>query len=188
MVITSEALITALVIFILRIFNNGIGTIRLIVMARQQRTITVILAFFEALTFAVTIAGVATDLSNMLNLAAYCLGFAVGNWVGMAIEARFIVSYVRVNIFAKEKGHEIATRLREKGFGVTESVGEGYDGRVDLIHSITTRRDVPLLIETVNAVNPSAFTFLEEARSVQRGYLRKPGSTPRTTQNQIDSL
>jgi len=173
MTLTTEALVTALVIFVLRILNNSIGTIRLIVMARQQRGITVVLAFFEALTFAVTIAGVATDLSNLLNLFAYCAGFAAGNWVGMWIEARYIVSYVRVNIFAKEKGHEIAVALREKGFGVTESVGEGLEGRVEWLHSIATRRDAPGIIDTVNSINPAAFTFLEEARSVQRGTIRR---------------
>jgi uncharacterized protein YebE (UPF0316 family) len=170
--LTPEALLTALLILVLRIFNNAIGTIRLIVMSRQQRKLTVALALVEAFTFAVTIAGVATDLGNLLNLTAYCVGFAAGNWVGMAIEARFIISYVRVNIFAKEKGHEIAVALRSQGFGVTESFGEGHSGPVDLLHCITTRREVPALIDTVNEINPSAFTFIEEARSVQKGYVR----------------
>lgn len=173
MTITTEALITALVIFILRIFNNGIGTIRLIVMARQQRTLTVVLAFFEALTFAVTIAGVATDLSNLLNLAAYCVGFAVGNWVGMAIEARFIVSYVRINIFAKTKGQEIADKLRQHGYGVTVASGTGHEGPTEMLHAIATRRDVPQIVDIVNDINPSAFTFVEEARAVNKGYIRK---------------
>ncbi len=173
MTITTEALVTALIIFILRIFNNGIGTIRLIVMARQQRALTVVLAFFEALTFAVTIAGVATDLSNLLNLAAYSVGFAAGNWVGMAIEARFIVSYVRINILAKAKGKEIADELRKRGFGVTEAQGAGHEGPTEMLHTIATRRDVPQIVDVVNEINPAAFTFIEEARVVNKGYIRR---------------
>ncbi|MBW4436851.1 MAG: DUF2179 domain-containing protein [Pleurocapsa minor GSE-CHR-MK-17-07R] len=184
MVITTEALLTALLILVLRIFNNAIGTIRLIVMSRQQRKLTVALALVEAFTFAVTIAGVATDLGNLLNLSAYCIGFAAGNWVGMAIEARFIISYVRVNIFAKEKGHEIAVALRAQNFGVTESFGEGHSGPVDLLHCITTRREVPVLIDTVNSINPEAFTFIEEARSVQKGYVRGGKSMTRAVHNE----
>lgn len=171
--LTTEALLAALLIFVLRIANSGIGTIRLIVMARGQRRVAVTLAFLEALTFAVTIAGVATDLTNIPNLMAYCIGFSVGNWVGMAIEARFIVSYVRINVFAKESGPAIAAALREKGYGVTESIGKGLEGHVDLLNCIATRRDVPTIIDTVHDINPSAFTFIEEARSVQRGYIRR---------------
>ncbi|KXK17279.1 MAG: hypothetical protein UZ15_CFX003002503 [Chloroflexi bacterium OLB15] len=170
---TTDAIIAALIIFLLRIVNNGIGTIRLIVMARQQRTITVILAFFEALTFAITIAAVATDLSNLLNLAAYCVGFAAGNWVGMALEARFIVSYVRINIFAKTHGKEIADELRKRGFGVTAALGTGHEGPTEMLHAIATRRDVPQIVEVVNDINPSAFTFVEEARAVNKGYIRR---------------
>jgi uncharacterized protein YebE (UPF0316 family) len=182
MTITSAALLTALTIFILRVFNNGIGTMRLILMARQQRLLTVILAFFEALTFAVTVAGVATDLTNTLNLFAYCAGFAVGNYVGMAIESRFIVSYVSANVIAKEKGDEIAAALRTHGYGVTTHEGEGLRGTVTVIRSVLQRRDVTRFMEIVGEVDQDAFISVEEARSIKRGTIRARGQQPLTGQ------
>lgn len=169
--LTPEAIGVALIIFILRVFNNGLGTVRLIVMARQQRGLTAFLGFFEALTFAVTIAVVAADLSDILNLFAYCIGFAAGSWVGMAIEARFIVSYVAVHIITRADG--VAIALRAAGYGVTEIDAQGREGQVAMLHVVTQRREVPRVRQVAEAADPAAFISIEEARSVSRGWLRR---------------
>lgn len=169
--ITPETLIGALIIFGLRVLNNSISTIRLITLARQQRFLTAFLGFFEALTFAVTVAGVVTNLSNVLNMFAYCFGFAVGGFVGMSLERWLITSYSIVNVFSAVRGHEVAMALREKGFGVTETVGEGLSGQVTMLRSVVTRRDLPRIMEIVQGINPEAFIAVEEARMVTRGYV-----------------
>lgn len=171
--LTPEALSLALIIFILRVFNNALGTVRLIVMARQQRGLTAVLGFFEALTFAVTIAMVAADLSDLLNLFAYCIGFAAGSWVGMAIEARFIVSYVIVHIITRLVGPDVAKALRDAGFGVTEIDAQGREGQVAMLHVVTQRREVARVRQIAETADPSAFISIEEARSVARGWLRR---------------
>ena len=76
MTVTQEAILSALFIFGLRVFNSAIGTMRLVVVARGQRWLTSILGFIEALIFAFVTANVVTDLSNMLNLVAYCGGLS----------------------------------------------------------------------------------------------------------------
>jgi uncharacterized protein YebE (UPF0316 family) len=169
--VTTDMLITAGVIFVLRVINNGIGTIRLITLARQQRLLTAILGFFEALLFAITMAGVVTDLSNGLNLLAYCLGFSAGSWVGMVLESRFITSFLIVNIMTGVRGHEIALALRDHGFGVTEVEGEGKDGVVSMLRSVTGHREVPRLMNIVREINPDAFIAIEHARTIRGGYL-----------------
>ncbi|MDX2160921.1 MAG: DUF5698 domain-containing protein [bacterium] len=176
---TTEALITAGIIFVLRVVNNAVGTVRLVTLARGQRWITAVLGFFEALVFAVTISGVVTDLSNILNLVAYCGGFSVGAWVGMIVEARFVKSFVIINIFTNEKGHEIALALREKGYGVTEMGGQGRAGEVSMLRSVAGSRDVSGIMAVIRSVHPEAFVAVEQARSVQGGWLRAPTNQPR---------
>lgn len=171
--IATDALLAAGMIFILRVLNSGLGTVRLILLARQRRLLTVVFGFFEALTFAVTMAGVITDMSNILNMLAYCSGFSAGVYVGMVIEARFITSYMSVNIVSATRGHEIAVALREHGFGATETIGEGLNGKVIMLHSVVNRRDVPKVVQIITEQHPEAFVSIEEARSVQRGHLRR---------------
>ncbi len=176
MTITVEILTGALLIFGLRVLNNAIGTVRLIMLSRQRPVLTFGLGFVESLIFALTFAGVIADLSNIPNLLAYCGGFAVGTYVGMAIEARFTTSYMIVNVFAKQNGHDIAVALRDAGFGVTETIGEGRDGKVVMLRSVTERRHLNHLRDLVQKVHPEAFIAVEEARSVQRGWVRLPRS------------
>lgn len=172
---TFEVILTALLIFGLRIFNNAISTVRVVFITRGMRFWSASLAFVEAFTFAVVISSVVKDLGNWPNMLAYCGGFAVGGYVGMAIEARFITSYVVAMIITQSKGHEIAVALREKGFGVTETVGEGRDSQVVMLRSVIQRRDVADLSRTACSIQPDAFVSVVEARAIEHGWLRQMG-------------
>jgi uncharacterized protein YebE (UPF0316 family) len=170
--ITSDALFLATLIFALRVFNSAVGTIRLVVMARGQVFLTVVLGFIEALIFAYVTASIVTDLSNVLNMVAYCGGFSLGIYVGMVLDRRYVVTYVRLNIITKEHGREIATALRELGYGVTEVDAVGGSGGVSMLNSVMSRRDSAHALKAIYKVNPEAFVTLEEARSVQHGWMR----------------
>jgi uncharacterized protein YebE (UPF0316 family) len=170
--LTIEGLLFAGLIFVLRVLNYAISTVRMVAISRQQRWLSASLAFLEAMIFAVVIANIVNDLDNLVNLMAYCLGAAAGGWVGMALESRFITSYMTVNIITSNKGHDIAMALRDKGYGVTETVGEGRDGPVTMLRSIVVSRDVPNVLKVSRAIDNSAFIAVEEARAIQRGWLR----------------
>lgn len=168
---TSDAVLIALGIFLLRVINNTLGTVRLVMITRQQRMLAAGIGFFEALIFAITMAGVVADLTNILNLFAYCAGFSVGGYLGMSLESRFITSFMTVNVITQENGHAIACAIRDAGYGVTETVGEGRDGKVTMIRSVVTNREVPKILHIVHKTYPDAFVSVEQARAVMRGYV-----------------
>lgn len=170
--LSPEAVLFALALFGVRVFNIALGTIRLIIITRQERVLSSVMGFFEVLIFALTMGAVVSDLSNVLNLIAYAGGFSVGSYVGMVLEQRFITSYMTVNIITHQKGHEIATALREAGFGVTETTGEGRDGEVAMLRSVVINRDVKPLLKVVHQVHPDAFVAVEEARLLHKGWVR----------------
>lgn len=171
MQMTTEAWLTVLLIFVLRVFNVGIGTFRLVIIARGQKLLSSVLGFIESAAFAYTIANVAADLSNLPNFLAYCGGFSVGSYVGMWVESMLIRSFVSVNVIAKENGAEIAYAMRQAGFGVTISQGEGRDGEVTLLRSIMSSRDTNRALDVIRNVHENAFVSIEPAVSVYRGYL-----------------
>jgi uncharacterized protein YebE (UPF0316 family) len=166
-----EGLLFAGLIFILRVINYAISTIRLVFIARNRRFLAAALAFVEAFVFAVVMARIVSDLANALNLIAYCLGASVGSYVGMAIETRFVKSYSTVTVITQELGEAIAVRLRECGYGVTLTHGEGRDGAVDILRSSASSRDIPGMITIIRAINPHAFIEIEQARAIMRGWL-----------------
>lgn len=167
-----DGFVLASLIFVLRILNYAIGTIRLVVTTRNMRLLAAGLAFIEALIFAVVIANIVQDLDNLLNLMAYCLGAAAGSYLGMVLEARFVTSFRIVNVITHDQGHAIALAIREAGFGVTESIGEGRDGSVTTLRSVVTNRELPAILAAIRELNPDAFVAVEEARTVRRGWIR----------------
>jgi uncharacterized protein YebE (UPF0316 family) len=169
---TMDAILLALLIFILRVFNNALSTIRVVLITRDKRFWAAVLAFIEALTFAVVISSVVRDLTNVLNMVAYCGGFAIGGYVGMALEARFITSYIVAMIITPDKGHEIALALRSAGYGVTETEGEGRDGTVTVLRSVIKRRELADVSRRTRQLEPDAFISVVEARAIDKGWFR----------------
>ena len=172
-----EAWLFAGLIFGLRVINYAISTIRLVFIARNRRFLAAMLAFVEAFVFAVVMARIVSDLSNTLNLIAYCLGASVGSYVGMAIETRFVTSYS--TLITNQLGEDIACRLRECGYGVTITHGEGRDGAVDILRSSASSRDIPGMVNIIRAINPHAFIEVEQARALMHGWLPTGNSAMR---------
>jgi uncharacterized protein YebE (UPF0316 family) len=165
--------ILVVLIFVLRVLNNAVGTVRSLMMHYDRRVWGFLFASIESLMFAYTAGIVLTDLNNIPNLMAYVLGFAVGGYVGMFIERRFIHIYDTVNIIASpQQAREMAVCLREKEYGVTETHGEGAMGKVAMLRIVAHHRDIPEIIQMCRVIKPDAFITVEEARFIQNGFTR----------------
>lgn len=165
--------ILPLLVFVLRVLNNAIGTVRVIMMQRGNRPLGFGLASLESLLFAYTAGIVLTDLDNLPNLGAYVLGFAVGGYVGMFIEQRFLNLFNIVDIIADEPtAHEIAQKLREAGHGVTEMHGEGARGHVLQLRVVAHHRDTSDVIDLAREIKPNCFVTVEESRFIRGGWVR----------------
>ncbi|HRF94030.1 MAG TPA: DUF5698 domain-containing protein [Aggregatilineales bacterium] len=167
----ADVIFTAVAIFVLRVINYAIGTVRMIAITRNLKLLAAILAAIEELVFAVVIAGVVSDLDNIINLTAYCAGAGVGSYVGMIIEARLVRGYMIVNVFANGDGEMIASKLREAGFGVTTTASHGRDGLVITLRTVLDKREMKRFNNLVTELKPDAFMVAEEARQVQRGWM-----------------
>ncbi|MEO1289447.1 MAG: DUF5698 domain-containing protein [Chloroflexota bacterium] len=166
-------LILPFIIFALRVANNAVGTIRVIVMHEGRRSVGFALASLESLLFAYTAGMVITDLENLQNLAAYVFGFAVGGYVGMFIERRYLNIYNIVDIIAEETiAHEIAEALRADNHGVTEIHGEGARGHVSQLRVVAHHRDVQPVIKIARQIKPNCFITVEESRFIRGGWVR----------------
>ena len=162
-----------ILIFILRVSNNVIGTLRLILVSRGQRAWSFALAALESLLFAYTAGQVITDLENVPKLMAYVLGFAVGGFVGVQVEKRFVKAYDSVTCIASRAiAHEIALALRQEGHGVTEIMGEGAHGEVEELLIITHRRDLPKVLGIIHGIKEDVFVTVEHSEFIRNGWIR----------------
>ena len=135
LVLTPEAFLGAGMIFLLRVLDMTLDTLRVLVVMRGRKPIAWVLGFFQALIFVVAISSVLKDLTNILNIIGYAAGFATGNVVGMWIEERLAIGHTHMSIVSSRLGSAIAERIREEGFAVTEIPARGKDGMVTLFKS-----------------------------------------------------
>lgn len=167
-----EALWVAGGIFVLRVVGNMFTTLRLVTIVRGKKFMSSFLAIFETLIFAVALGAVVQNLGEILNLAAYSLGYAVGGYLGLTLEQRLVQRFVAVRVISPLNAHPIAVAVREAGYGATETWGRGAEGQVGEVTVVLGHRQVPDLVRVVQAIDANAFIMMEELRSISRGYIR----------------
>lgn len=171
--LSPEAWIGAFVIFSLRVLNNTLDTMRLLMVMRGKKWISWILGFLVSLIYVLLFTSVLSNLDNPLYMIAYAAGFATGNVIGMWIEERMAMGYLRLEVVSPGHGAELAEKLRENGFAVTEIAARGKDGMVSLLSIIILRKRVSLAEKIIVDVDDGAFITSEEMRGVRRGFWLK---------------
>jgi len=159
-------------IFLLRVMDMTLDTLRVLVVMRGRKPLAWVLGFFQALIFVLAISSVLKDLDNVLNIIGYAAGFATGNVVGMWIEERLAIGHMNLSIVSSRLGAAIAEKMRLEGFAVTEVPARGKDGTVTMLNCSVLRKNVQQVHALVNEIDPSAFITAEDVRPVRRGFWR----------------
>ena len=170
--LTTKALIAAGIIFVLRVANMSLDTVRVMVVMRGKKMAAWMLGFIQTVIYVVVLTTVVNDLSNIVNLVAYSAGFATGNVVGMWVEEKLAIGHINLRIISPNLGNAIVELLREKGYAVTEIPARGKDGAVTLLNASVYRRNVGEVMRIVKSVDPEAFMTAEDMRPVRRGFWR----------------
>ena len=143
-------LIGYLLIFLARVADVTLATIRTLMVVQGRKTQAAIIGFFESGIYVVALGKVVNGLDNPLNLLAYCLGFATGNYVGITIENMIALGNLSAQIILKTSDNtELINALRENGFGVTIIEGKGIEGPKDVIYVALNRKDLKKLKKIV---------------------------------------
>jgi len=169
---TSQAILGAGLIFLMRVGDMTLDTLRMLMVMRSRKGLAWLLGFFQSLIFVLAISSVLSNLDNLLNIIGYAAGFATGNVVGMWIEERLAIGHTHLQIVSSRRGSAIAERMRVEGYAVTEIPARGKDGMVSLLNISVLRKNVDRVHQLVNGVDPSAFITAEEVRPVWRGFWR----------------
>lgn len=161
-----ESLIIPLLIFLARIFDVSIGTVRMIMVISGHRIASAALGFIEVLIWVLAVGGAVKHLDNPLALLAFAGGFATGTLVGMAVEQRLAIGFRVVRVINPKPGVDLAGAIRSKGFMATRIDGRGRDGPVEIVFLTVRRRVVRELLESVAKITPDAFVSVERAEKV----------------------
>ena len=170
--------ILPILIFLARICDVSLGTIRVIFISKGIRYLAPIIGFFEVIIWLLAIGQIMNNLTNFVAYIAYGAGFAAGTYIGMVIEEKISLGLVSVRIITKKDPQELIQYLRSHNYGVTSLDGEGGTGKVKMVFTIIKRQDLLHVVEIIKQFHPNAFYSVDDVKSVGEGIFpenRLPG-------------
>ena len=169
-----------LMIFLARIIDVSMDTIRIIFVSRGNKVIAPILGFFEMLIWLMAITRIFENLDNWTCYVAYAGGFATGNYVGLRIEEKMALGIQMIRTVTSRDASTLIEILRSKGFAVTSMNATGKDGPVHIIFAVVPRSKIKHVIPLIKKFNPKAFYSIEDVRAVNSESDSFAPYTPRT--------
>lgn len=155
-----------LLIFVARIGDVSINTLRIMFMMNGKKNIVPILGFFEAMIWLLAIGQIFQNVDNPLSYIAYAGGFATGTYVGMTLEEKLAIGRVLVRVITPEPHPELLEFMKMRNYRFTNVGGEGRFGKVNLLFTVMKRDTLPEFIAKVKEVDEKAFYTIESVKRV----------------------
>lgn len=174
MLVNSIVLTTGLLIFIARVIDVTLGTMRTISTIQGKTHLAFLLGLSEISIWLFIISAVLKNISeNPVIGFFYALGFATGNAVGIILERKIAFGHVNLRIITTQNDNTLASKVRMLGYPVTSFRGEGRSGPVTELYILCSRRDLKRILSLARDIEPDIFFVTEPV-----GVMRKVGSRP----------
>lgn len=158
-----------LFIFVARIFDVSLMTLRTIMLVRGQKLYAAAFGFFEVIIYIVALNKIFASLDNPFALIVYAAGFAIGNIVGGTLEEKLAVGVLTIQVITLVDPLSLTEKLRSEGYGVTLIEGQGREGTRYILQVILARRNLPKLRKMVDQWDDCAFLTVFDAKMTKGG-------------------
>ncbi len=162
-------IILPLLIFLARLGDVTMATLRHIFISKGFKKIVPILGFFEVLIWLIAMRQVFSHLDNIACFIAWALGFSAGTYLGMLIDEKLAIGTQIIRVITGDNITELIAALKTKNQGITIVDGQGAIGPVKLIFTIVKRADKFEIIELIHQHAPKAFYTIEDVKSLEYG-------------------
>ena len=161
--------ILPLLIFLSRMCDVTLGTLRNVFIGKGLRRVVPLMAFFEVLIWLISVRQVMNHLNNPICYIAFAGGYAMGTYVGLRIERRLALGLQVMRIITNQESTMLVNALREAKFGVTLIDGHGARGPVKILLTVIKRKDFELVAGLIKKHSPQAFYSIEDIRAASAG-------------------
>lgn len=162
--------IVCIKIFLARILDVSIGTIKSFYVIKEERIISFILSFIEVLIWYYAARTALTlDIDSILIPISYSLGYATGTYIGTYFSSMYIKGNQTVHIISNKITKKDIETIKKKNFGITSIKTD--DNKKYLIIEINKSR-LNELKKTISKIDDSSFIFVNDTRVVHNGYIK----------------
>ncbi|MFI3307373.1 MAG: DUF2179 domain-containing protein [Mycoplasmatota bacterium] len=160
------------VIFLSKILEIALGTIRLIYVANGKKIIGAILQFIISIVWisvtGVVIVDIATD---PLKIFFYAFGSLIGSYLGSYLEEKLAVgSNMLMSIVDESLGEVIVNCIREHGYAVTVIDGQGKEKGRKILMIMVSRKQRRDIVSMIKNIDKNAMIISENATTIVGGY------------------
>ena len=157
-------------IFLARILDVSIGTIKSFYVIKEERISSFILSFIEVLIwYYAARAALSIDIDSIFIPISYSLGYATGTYIGTYFSSTYIKGNLTVHIISNKITKKDIESIKKKNFGITSIKTE--DNKKYLIIEINKSR-LNELKKTISKIDDSSFIFVNDTRIVHNGYIK----------------
>ena len=166
-------LFLCLKIFIVRIVDVTLGTLRTIITVKDKIFLASVIGFFEVLVwFLIAKEALDTASNSILVGIFYALGFACGTYIGGKLSQRFIKGNLTVQVITTKATPEWLETLRKNGFAVSVMDINQKDNEPDkyMFFIEINKNGFNKLYKLIKQFDKSAFIVVNESKTVINGY------------------
>ncbi len=165
-------IILYIIIFVAKVIENALGTLRFIVIANNRKGLGAFLQFLISLVWISTTGIVVVDINeDPLKIFFFALGSLVGSYYGNIIEEKMALgSNMLIAIIDAKHGKKIVNELRNNDFAVTVLKGKGKNKTRYVLMIVIPRRKQNKIVEIINNIDSSAMIISEKASTISGGY------------------
>jgi uncharacterized protein YebE (UPF0316 family) len=167
-----NTIVWSLIIFVARIIDVSLGTIRVNMIIRRKKTIAALIGFVEVTIYITIIVRIIKDIDNIYGILTYGAGFAVGTVIGIMISEKMSRDLISTNIISRKCHNEIKMLLSKENFGFTCYKGAGREGEVEIINVVCSHNNLSRLNKLVHKKDPDAFVVSYMLDKIRGGFIR----------------
>ena len=163
-------------IFLARIVDVSLGTIRTVLVVKGKNVTPAIVAFFEVLIwFYAAREALSTEIDSILIPIFYSGGYAAGTYIGTFISNHFVEGLIGVQVIIREPLiSKMIKSIRDAGFGVSvidlKNTHEKTKKNMLIIH--LNKSKLKRLTRIIRKNDPDAFVVINENKYIQNGLIK----------------
>ena len=168
-------LILCIKIFLVRILDVSLGTLRTIITVKGRNFLASLVGFIEVFVwFVIAREALNTDIDSIFIAISYSLGFATGTYIGGVLSDRFISGNLSVQVVMSNRDNKLVDILRNEGYGVSVMNIKGKEDHKNkyMLFIEINKKKMTKLKNIIKKYDEKAFIVVNETKYVQNGYFK----------------
>lgn len=162
-------LLLPLGIFLARMVDTSLGTLRLVLIGRGNRKAVRVVGFFEVLIWITAISQLIQHVNHWSSYIAWALGFTAGSMIGFKIEEKLALGKHQLRIITPQPVEGFLEALKSLNQGYTVFDGIGANGPVKQIFIIVNRKHSKEVTELLKQYIPQSFCSISDIQATDSG-------------------